>query len=84
MQVMGNSVQTWTRYYNLKAATRDGQDALDDMHIWREGMEALVLSNARDAVAELGVTIISDSEDEDEVENVDSGTDSDLQEIDPF
>ena len=47
-------------------------------------MEALVLSNARDAVAELGVTIISDSEDEDEVKNVDSGTDSDLQEIDPF
>lgn len=85
MQVMGNSEQTWKRYYNLKAATRDGQDALDDMHKWRDGMEALMLSNARDAVAALSVVIIPDSEDEEEGGDEDSGNDSDVEEIEnPF
>lgn len=62
---MGNSVKTWQRYYNLKASTRDGQDALAENSTWRDGMEALVFSEELDVVEELGeVNIIPDSEEE--------------------
>ena len=49
---MGNSEKTWRRYYNLKGATRDGQNALQGMQEWREGMEALVVSTVVDVEEE--------------------------------
>ena len=50
---MGNSPSSW-RYYNLKRATRPGQDALQLMREWREGIAALQMCTDSDVEVETG------------------------------
>lgn len=66
MQVMGNSEKTWDRYYNLKGATRQGQEALQGMAPWRDGMDAILVASAEDGLEDMTqITEVDDVSGED-------------------
>lgn len=60
---MGNSEVSWKAFYNLRGLRRDGQEAVDDMRLWRESMAAICVTSGAVAAEELAdVVIVTDDE----------------------
>ena len=66
LQLIGNGLKSWRQYYDLNRTTREGQTALDRMHVWRDNIkQALLMRTPADADQE-----IDESEDAEEEEQV--------------
>lgn len=73
VQLIGNTVRSWKTYYDLNRVLREGQAALDDMHVWRQSMaESILMQTTADADEE-----IVDGDIEEEHEQIDEDVDCD-------
>ena len=63
LQLIGNGLKSWRQYYDLNRTTREGQTALDLMHVWRENIkQALLMRTPADADQEIDETEDPDEE----------------------
>lgn len=77
MQLIGNSIKSWKTYYDLNRVLREGQAALDDMHVWRQNMaESILMQTTADADEE-----IVEGDEEEEHEQIDADEDCDAAEL---
>lgn len=74
MQLIGNTVRSWKTYYDLNRVLREGQAALDDMHLWRQNMaDSILMQTTADADEE----VVEGGDDEEEHEQTGEAEDCD-------